>query len=502
MKKIRTILFTCAAVLMTGACNLEKFPTTAINTEEAMESVSDCQAFRNGLYSGMKYAFSGAFVYYQDLQTDLFHAVKNFGNWGGPFYSYQLQPSESTCSSAWFGLYGYIGNANFLIDGTKKLLASETLNEADTKLVQQYYGEACYIRAHMYFNLTQYFCEDYDPDTASEVLGVPVVTKYEPTGDASKYPSRGTLDLVYEQILEDLAEAETYVTEPGSVNAKYVTKDVVTALQARVALTMHDYDTALLKAKSLIDGGKYALVSDAAAFAAGWLNDNLSETLWQVEMTGPDDTGNAYSYFIYNTTGEEGMDDPQYVPEDWVLDLYDQTNDIRFASWFDERELSVRNTGRLTLLVKYPGNPMLYASVTNYVNKPKVFRISEMYLIAAEAAIAKGNQDAVASKYINDLRAKRIAGWKNTDYTGDALVVELRQERVRELYGEGFRLNDLKRWHMGFTRTAGQDPAMVQPGEGYAKCTRPADDPYFLWPIPEDEIQANPQMEQNSAYKR
>lgn len=502
MKKIRTILFTCATVLMTGACNLEKFPTTAINTEEAMESVSDCQAFRNGLYSGMKYAFSGAFVYYQDLQSDLFHAVKYFGNWGGPFYSYQLQPSESMCSSAWYGLYGYIGNANFLIEGTQKLLASETLDEADAKLVQQYYGEACYIRAHMYFNLTQYFCEDYDPDTASEVLGVPVIIKYEPTGDASKYPSRGTLDLVYEQILADLAEAEAYVTETGSVNAKYVTADVVTALQARVALTMHDYDTALLKAKSLIDSGKYALVKDAATFAAGWLNDNLSETLWQVEMTGPDDTGNAYSYFIYNTTGKEGMDDPQYVPENWVLDLYDQTNDIRYKSWFDERDISVRNTGRLTLLVKYPGNPMLYSSVTNYMNKPKVFRISEMYLIAAEAAIAKGGQEPVASKYINDLRAARIAGWKNTDYSGDALVVELRQERVRELYGEGFRLNDLKRWHIGFTRDAGQDPTMVQPGEGYAKCTRPADDPFFLWPIPEDEMQANPQMEQNSAYKR
>lgn len=502
MKKIRTILFTCATVLMAAACNLDKFPTTAINTDEAMESVSDCQAFRNGLYSGMKYAFSGAFVYYQDLQADLYHAVKNFGNWGGPFYSYQVKPSEEMPETTWFGLYRYIGNANFLIEGTQKLLASGKLSKSDAALVEQYYGEACYIRAHMYFNLSQYFCEDYDPDTAADVMGIPVVTKYAPTGEAAKYPGRGTLDAVYEQIVNDLAEAEKYITAEGSVNSIYVTKDVVSALQARVALTMHDYDTALLKAMSLVDAGTYTLMKDQAAFAAGWVNDNLTETLWQVAMTGPDDTGNAYPYFIYNTSGEEGMDDPQYVPEDWALNLYDKDNDIRYASWFDERELSVRNTGKLTLLVKYPGNPTLYTAVTNYVNKPKVFRISEMYLIAAEAAANKSGQDAVASKYLNDLKSARIAGWKTTNYAGEELMKEIRNERVRELFGEGFRLNDLKRWHMGFTRTAGQDPSMVQPGEGYATCTRPADDPYFLWPIPEAEMQANPQMVQNPAYTR
>ena len=290
----------------------------------------------------------------------------------------------------------------------------------------------------------------------------------------------------------------------GAVNSAYVTKDVVTALQARVALTMHDYETALLKAKTLIDSGTYTLMSDAAAYAKGWKDDNLTETIWRIAMTGPDDYGNTYGYFIYNTTGEDGNDDPQYIPEDWVLDLYDQENDIRYGAYFDEREVSVRITGTITLFVKYPGNPLLYSKVSNYAHMPKVFRISEMYLIAAEAAYNIGGQDAVACKYLNDLRAKRIKGYEAQNYNGAALRNEIRDERTRELYGEGFRLNDLKRWHIGFTRSAGQDPSLLQQGENYAVCTREADDPYFLWPIPEDEIQANPQMknEQNEAYKR
>lgn len=500
MKNTKIFLASALALFAVTSCNLEKFPDNAINTEEAMESVADCQAFRNGLYSGMKYCFTGAFVYAPDLQADMYHAVKNFGNFSGSFYHYSVTASEGMANTAWFGLYGYIGNANFLIEGTKKLLDAGTLSEADQVLVRQYYGEACYIRAHMYFNLTQYFCEDYDPETAANKLGVPVVTKYEPTGDSSKYPSRGSLEATYQQIITDLSEAEKNITSAGEPNAVYVTKDVVTALQARVALTMHDYDTALAKAKSLIDGGVYTLVSDQNTYSSGWANDNLPEAIWQVAMTGPDDIGNAFSYFIYNTSGKEGEDNPQYVPEDWVLDLYDQENDIRYAAYFDTRDITTPVVGRLTLLVKYPGNKSLYSAVTNYVNKPKVFRISEMYLIAAEAAANKSGQESVASYYLNELRSKRIANWVHQDYSGVELMKQIREERVRELFGEGHRMNDLKRWHMGFSRSAGQDPNLVQPGENYASCSREADDPFFLWPIPTNEIQANPQIEQNPAY--
>ena len=290
------------------------------------------------------------------------------------------------------------------------------------------------------------------------------------------------------------------MTEPGAPRAAYVTKDVVTALKARVALMVHDYDVAFTAAKSLIDAGTYTLVTDAATFADGWTNDNLNEAIWQVAMTGPDDIGNSFSYFIYNTSGVEGEDNPQYIPEDWVLDLY-SNDDIRYQTWFDAREIKTPVVGNLTLLVKYPGNPLLYSAVTNYVNMPKVFRIAEMYLIAAEAAIER-EEEIVASKYINDLRKARIANWTETDYTGSALVAELRQERVRELYGEGHRLNDIKRWHIGFERSAGQDPALVMPGANYVDCKREADDPLFVWPIPTSELQANPQMkgQQNPGY--
>jgi hypothetical protein len=62
-------------------------------------------------------------------------------------------------------------------------------------------------------------------------------------------------------------------------------------------------------------------------------------------------------------------------------------------------------------------------------------------------------------------------------------------------------MNDIKRWHIGFKRSAGQDPSLVMPGENYAGLSMEADSQLFVWPIPQDEMQANPQMEQNPAYK-
>ena len=481
------------------SCNLEYYPDTAINTEDAMESAADCKAFRTGLYSGMKGLFTGGYVYAPELQTDLYHAVRNFGNFSGNWYTYNVTAAEGEASSAWFGIYSAIANANFLISGTQKLLAAGTLDEADTKTVQQYYGEACYLRAHMYYLLTMYFCKDYEPDTAENELGVPVVTVYEPTFDSSKYPARGTLAATYAQITADLDEAAKYVTAPGVVCSPYVTVDVVKALTAKVALTMHDYDKAIKNAKDLIDAGTYELETSADAYKSSWTNDDLKETIWQAAMTGQDDRGNSMSYFIYNTSGKDGADNPQYIPEKWVLDLYDKSNDIRYAAYFDERSITSPVTGTLTLLVKYPGNPKLYSSVTNYCNMPKIFRISEMYLILAEAAAKKGGQDAVASLYLNQLKSKRIQGWQTVNYTGVNLMAEIRNERVRELFGEGDRMFDLKRWHIGFTRDEGQNPSLIQPGYNYKK---DADDPEFLWPIPTDEIQANSKIEQNEAYRR
>ena len=59
---------------------------------------------------------------------------------------------------------------------------------------------------------------------------------------------------------------------------------------------------------------------------------------------------------------------------------------------------------------KYPGNPALFtAASTNYMHKPKIFRIAEVYLISAEAAAQTPATEAAALTTLNLLRVARGA---------------------------------------------------------------------------------------------
>ncbi|MEG2946080.1 MAG: RagB/SusD family nutrient uptake outer membrane protein, partial [Bacteroidales bacterium] len=141
-----------------------------------------------------------------------------------------------------------------------------------------------------------------------------------------------------------------------------------------------------------------------------------------------------------------------------------------------------------TVLKKYLGNPDIDGGVGKYfVNMPKVLRLSEVYLIAAEAYANAGKLDK-ANLALNTLRAARIKNYGARNY-GDleSFMKELRDDRFRELIMEGFRLSDLKRWNLGFERTPQQN---VLDGANESKLKVAAGDVEFTWPIPQHELDA------------
>ncbi len=125
-----------------------------------------------------------------------------------------------------------------------------------------------------------------------------------------------------------------------------------------------------------------------------------------------------------------------------------------------------------------------------------VFRLSEMYLIYAEAVLRNGSggDAATALTYVNLIRTR---AWGNTsgNITSAALTLDfLLAERGRELYWEGHRRTDLIRYGLLTTGT------YLWPWKGGVSSGTSVDSKYNIFPIPAANRTANPNLTQNAGY--
>ena len=102
-----------------------------------------------------------------------------------------------------------------------------------------------------------------------------------------------------------------------------------------------------------------------------------------------------------------------------------------------------------------------------------------------------------ASADIAELRKARYSTGTSASLTKDNALDIIEEERVKELYMEGFRLQDLKRWHKGFERT----PQEQSLSNGSSLKVE-ANDPRFVWPIPQHELESpNANIKPNESNK-
>ena len=519
MKRIFNISFILALVLAASSCNMNLRPYSVIDPENALETYADAQKLANGFNIQIRSLAVGDEVYVPELQSDFFHATPDFGNRGGDVYRWEFSSSFGSAESLWAGCYSAIAGANYFIAKVAYVqdrvandeAFAETWSDQQLELLKGHLAEAYFVRAYAHYILADRFCATYSESTASkEDSGIPYVTVYEPTSDKEKYPARETLKDTFGYIMDDLAEAEKtigLVNEPEAAS-NYITVDAVKALRARVALACMDYTQAIQDATSVINSGTYALLGTAAALKDLWVNDNGdSEVILQsfVALSTENPGTNNYGYIGYNASKD--IYAPDYVPEKWLVDLYDD-NDYRKAIFFKQTPLtlSAGESSPVYIFNKFCGNPALQTGPTdiNYRNAPKPFRLAELYLIAIEAYVASSVTGGVqaASDLLNEFKASRISGYTTKDYTAAEIRNEVKNERVRELVGEGFRLSDLKRYGAGLTRSASQNQNVVSmPGSASTELlTKAAEDFRFVWPIPTAETDANPKIKQNPGY--
>ena len=502
MKKVYISLMLLLSLLC--SCNMDKAPYGSLDESSAIQNMNDLARLRNGVYTRLRSMTSGSWITYSDIQMDQFHGLIINGNRVGNISNGLITSSQSDIEGMFSGCYVVIANMNYLIEMCDKMTA--IADETDYPTIKRYKAEASFARAYAYFFLIDHFCQPYaNVDPTEAHTGVQIVTKYEPTGDISKYPERSTLEKSYALVEQDLQNAYNGLKEYEAIdddalepNAAYLSSYAVAAMQARVALIKGDYSTAKVKADEVIGSGVYELtpIND---YEKLWTEDSGTEVIFRPFMSnveGLRSTGEAFTA----STAETSAD---YIATTSTLNLY-ADEDVRFNAFFKVWELDIEGSQVTSyVFLKYPGNAALRTGAeNNYINMPKPFRLSEMYLIAAEAS-AKTNNDA--SPYLNALMSKRIEGYTETVYPAASVMTTIKAERQRELLGEGFRMSDLRRWNEGFKRDGAHeenpelDDFIVAAG---ANLGYNAGDYRFTWPIPKTEMDSNPNLagQQNPGY--
>jgi len=494
-----------ALALLMPACTLDKFPTDRIRLEEAFRTFEDATRYHNGLYNELRRNRYCIFTTTSELMSDLFNARHGFGNRGGAVHRVGIELSGSAeARDIWGNLYGSIAQVNFFLDGIAYV---EGLTAVQDSLVRNMIADAHYIRAFLYSELAAHFIYPLQNQTTTwnghsvntPELGLPLVDRY----DVSARPGRATIAETFEFILRDL-EAATAVTRLyGGPTQRRITLDAVHALKARVLFMMRDNVGAAHYANLLINSERFPLVTTIPALRTMFHNDNSPEDIFMLDATTTSFGRRAIynptvawtevnmSIFTAFNTGLQAYT-ADFIPTQTVLDLYEAT-DIRYTVFFSDTAVHridfAGRTPAIRMMYKFPGNPALGGM---FRHRQRMHRIAEMYLIVAEA------EQSVTR--LNQLRVARGASFLPT-WDEQAM----RDEWVREFIGEGFRIQSLRRWGIGFDGRVPQDRDAVH---GYgdiaftARHVTPAEiSRFFTLPIPTNDLQTNPNMRQTPSWR-
>lgn len=510
----------CAALTLPvlSSCELDQEPYTSITYDSSWSTYDDACKHYTGLLAVVRGVVGGSAAYVPEAMADLFNLRAGAASLASE-HRWTFTTNQFSGDAVWASNYSLVMQANdFLANIDAFINAEEDGSEKQLRLMH-YKGVAYFARAFAYTNMIVRYCKDYEPATAANELGLPIVT----TVDKNARPARATLQETVDFILSDFKNAENNLQAIADFdnenNLYHPGLDALDALQMRFALYTHDFDKAIEKADIIIDN--YELASSAQEMLQLWVLDAGSEIIFEPAQT-PEEHANSYlgAYISYDVREKEGFYgyDPNLVPTQGVVDLYedgDTRKNVYFANPYMQEtypatKLSNTSTDDPSesawLLFKFPGNQNLFKNPSDWYASPynmsKAFRSAEAYLTAAEAYLRKDAPDeGKARQYLNALRSARNASEIEATVTGQDLVKEMEDEWTREYLGEGKRLDCLKRWHKGFKRMEAQhfngNLLTSVPNAGYQDLVISADNKRFVWEIPDNDRQANPNLQPN-----
>ncbi|MBO6183346.1 MAG: RagB/SusD family nutrient uptake outer membrane protein [Chryseobacterium sp.] len=432
-----------------------------------------------------------------------------------------IDPSDSYTGTIWLNNYTVINRVNRLLEIAEKITPTTTAQGAAYKRIL---GEARAIRAYCYLQLETYFSTDMKDENA---LGVMLVTTAP--SDLNFSAPRVANKVIYDLINADLDFARANVATTGSnVNRFYVNRSAVNAIAARFNLYRGNYPLAKQYADLVLTGSGINLTT-ANPMTNGASGPNIGTSAWNTVWYGTTTAFNPYRTMwadldrtdlppnevifglnrlapgsglaigtLYNTNTSNINGGVMWF---WGVNMFNEfygnANDVRKYAYLDPSSLPYLGDDYY-VIDKFPGKS---GGATR--NDVKVFRLSEMYFILAEAAVEAGDF-AGAANYIQQVRvARAFTGTPTTPaYTSKQVAYkDILKERRIELALEGHRYIDLKR--LAATAGVTMDRSADDDIAGFVSQNLPNGSYKYTLPIPLAEMTANAGVsgQQNPGYK-
>ncbi|MEM6814929.1 MAG: RagB/SusD family nutrient uptake outer membrane protein [Bacteroidota bacterium] len=521
MKRILSlfiILFSCESFLEEVDPNrltADRYFTIEAGLRDAVNGVYAPLRSWIGLEEHYTFTVFGTDTYTEGADESTSWQSKQFNR-----YSTDLNPLSNRIEVLWEICYEGINAANTAINRSSEIVMDE--NEKNDLLAQVHF-----LRAYYYFWLVRVYG------------GVPI--KLNETTDLQTSFSRASVEEVHNLIIDDLEFAVDNLSESQSEWGRptsWAAKSFLSLAYLTKGSTEEDFQQALNYANDVIDNGPYALLTN---YADLWDIENQinPEIIWSVQFTATEayndgDGNRGHLFFLmkydlsqYNMRRDalNGRPFTRFKPTEYMLSLFDDS-DPRYQAtykvvWFCNSEELLPNDGTLSLedtCIYLPKNPVdnefisskPYTTInpseynlTTYPSLKKfdqpdridigerdgsrdhfVFRLAEIYLVAAEAAF---RLDGTGLQYLNVVRERA-----NQAPLSQIDINTILDERGRELSGETKRWFDLVRTETLVERVRAFNPSSAAEN---------IQDYHVLRPIPQSEIDVNTSLfDQNPGY--
>ncbi len=442
---------------------------------------------------------TGVVAVYQPLQSifrvdGLPFMIEQMSDDGGSPYARTVwhtfyKDNTNSNSELWNSFYKMIVNANNIIEIIDKYTPK---NDAESREVNAYKGEASFLRALAYFYLVRIYGD------------VPMVVKsFKDPLSAFGIGRTPVNDIYNKVVIPDLEYAFENCYKKGdaeiATEGARATKGAALTILGKIYLTMQNHAKAAETLKKLIvdkAAGDYSLLAD---YSKIWLPVNKfnSESIFEINYNAGAGTGSYYSRnmsiavaYLYGGKLGSGY----FVVEKNLMDEFAQYGEvIRYRVSVDSG-LADRLIQPAPLKLSPPLPEAVNFEKTGTDYNYMVTRYADALLMYAEALMPSDPTEAV--KYVNQVRARvsmpPIAA-------GDLNQTRMLHERRMELAGEGHRYFDLVRMGKAVEYIS-NDLTSNNDYEGRVFRSEPIPAYQLLLPIPVTEIEKDQTLTQNAGY--